>query len=149
MPFGQSNFGLPGGGGFDFGGLIETGIGIIGDIFNPQQQQRIPGFPLQPQPQQAPRQLPTDLGGMLQEQLGLGSGGLAQSGCQTVPFNANVGQRRATPVRFVQANPGTGKPTWFGPLGTPILFSGDLAACRRVERAAKRADKALKRRRPR
>lgn len=38
-------------------------------------------------------------------------------------------------------NPTTGKPTFFKHAGTPILFSGDLRAARRVSRVAARARK--------
>lgn len=38
-------------------------------------------------------------------------------------------------------NPTTGKPTFFKHAGTPILFSGDLRAARRVQRVAARARK--------
>lgn len=41
--------------------------------------------------------------------------------------------------RFIGINPTSGAATWFGPLGRPILFSGDFAAVRRVRRVAGRA----------
>lgn len=40
---------------------------------------------------------------------------------------------------IIQQNPFTGKPTFFKHAGTPILFSGDLSAARRVQRVARRA----------
>lgn len=40
---------------------------------------------------------------------------------------------------IIAANPATGKPTFFKNAGTPILFSGDLSAARRVSRVARRA----------
>jgi hypothetical protein len=36
-------------------------------------------------------------------------------------------------------NPMTGKPTWFGPLGRPILWSRDLSVCKRVKRVGAKA----------
>jgi len=40
---------------------------------------------------------------------------------------------------FVTANPVTGNLSWFKNMGKPVLFSGDLAACRRVRRIASKA----------
>lgn len=48
----------------------------------------------------------------------------------------------ATSKIFVMANPVTGKPTWFGPKGRPLLWSGDLRACKRVKKIARRAKRA-------
>jgi len=39
----------------------------------------------------------------------------------------------------IAMNPVTGAPTFFKHVGAPILFSGDMAACRRVGRIARRA----------
>jgi hypothetical protein len=51
---------------------------------------------------------------------------------------------RAQP--FVSANPVSGKLTWFKPAGKPILWSGDLTACRRVNRIASRARRVSRKR---
>ncbi len=38
--------------------------------------------------------------------------------------------------KFIGINPASGRVTWFGPMGTPLVWSGDIAAKRRVERFA-------------
>lgn len=58
---------------------------------------------------------------------------------------------RATPAGasaqvHVQVNPVTGRATWFKPAGKPVLFSGDLRTCRTVEKLARRAARATRRR---
>jgi hypothetical protein len=40
---------------------------------------------------------------------------------------------------FRTQNPATGQDTWFRPAGRPILWSGDLTACKRVKKVARRA----------
>lgn len=57
------------------------------------------------------------------------------------PTMAGLRARRGIEVR----NPLTGRIAFFRNMGRPMLFSGDLAACRRVSRVASRA----RRRRPR
>jgi len=47
------------------------------------------------------------------------------------------------PKAHVKINPCTGKGIWFSPRGTPMLFSGDLATCKRVARVNKRVQKAM------
>jgi len=74
------------------------------------------------------------------ELLAGGGGGAANLG---QPFRATLGGARAQ--KFMVANPVTGTATWFGPLGKPILFTGDFQAAKRVQRVARRA----KRRSPR
>jgi len=64
---------------------------------------------------------------------GLGAGG----GTLTSPFRPTMAGARAQ--LHIQTNPVTGRPTWFRPAGQPILFSGDLGACKRVDRIARRA----------
>lgn len=49
------------------------------------------------------------------------------------------------PKTHVKVNPCTGKGTWFTPRGRALLFSGDIAAVRRVDRISKRMNKALPR----
>jgi hypothetical protein len=56
------------------------------------------------------------------------------------PFRA--GQCGATATVHVVTNPTTGKATWFGPLGRPILWSRDLAVTKRVRKIARRAKRA-------
>lgn len=40
---------------------------------------------------------------------------------------------------FRVSNPTTGQDTWFRPAGKPLLWSGDLTACKRVNKVARRA----------
>lgn len=67
----------------------------------------------------------------------VGQGGGATLAGLTSPFRATMAG--AAPQAHVQANPVTGKTTWFKPAGRPILWSGDLTACRRVGKIATRA----------
>jgi len=62
--------------------------------------------------------------------------------CPTAPFASSsmAGPRAQT---FVVANPVTGRAVWFKPAGRPILWSGDLSACRRVRKVAGRARRRL------
>lgn len=53
----------------------------------------------------------------------------------------NPAESRFTPARHVQVTGPDGKPYWFGYRGRPVLWSGDLAAARRVDRVAKRVAK--------
>jgi hypothetical protein len=63
--------------------------------------------------------------------------GQAALGGLSAPFGAAMPSAR--PQTFVVPNPVTGRPTWFKPAGRPILWSGDLTACKRVSRIARRA----------
>jgi hypothetical protein len=67
----------------------------------------------------------------------VGQGGGGQLARLTSPFVPTMAGARAQP--FVASNPVSGKLTWFKPAGRPILWSGDLTACRRVGRIAARA----------
>lgn len=55
----------------------------------------------------------------------------------TSPFISSGAGSRAQ--AHVQVNPTSGRLTWFGPLGKPVLFSGDFRACKRVARVARKA----------
>lgn len=72
------------------------------------------------------------LGGELFEQFTGGGGGPG-----TPPFRATMAGARAQ--FFRTPNPATGQDTWFRPAGRPILWSGDLTACKRVKKVARRA----------
>lgn len=74
-----------------------------------------------------------------------GNGG---GGCPVSPFRGG-GRTTATAVPFVAVNPVSGRPVWFGPLGKPVLWTGDLRACKRVARVASRAARSRPRRRAR
>lgn len=67
----------------------------------------------------------------------VGQGGGQQLSRLTSPFVPTQAGARAQ--HFVAPNPISGKLTWFKPAGKPILWSGDLTACRRVGRIAARA----------
>ncbi len=54
---------------------------------------------------------------------------------------------KCRPKAHIKTNPCTGKGVWFVPRGKPLVFSGDMAACKRVDRVAKRLDKARPKRR--
>lgn len=53
-----------------------------------------------------------------------------------------VNQRLVPRRSFSILNPSTGRFDWFKSAGRPILWSGDFAACKRVDRVARRARRA-------
>lgn len=53
------------------------------------------------------------------------------------PFRA--GGSALTPTTFTLTNPSTGRATWFGPYGKPVLWSRDMAAARKLKRVGQRA----------
>ena len=64
----------------------------------------------------------------------------------TAFFNP-VGARAQSPRSLIMVpNPSTGKPTFFRHAGRPIMFSGDRALCKRVEKIARRAGRPRSRR---
>jgi len=67
-------------------------------------------------------------------------------GCGGGPFRAGAALA-ARAVPFMLPNPVSGKPVWFMPAGRPLLWSGDMSACRRVAKIAGRAARAGGRRR--
>jgi hypothetical protein len=80
------------------------------------------------------------LGGMLAGEGIEGAMAMAGGGA----MSGGTPQFRATPVGaraqfFRVPNPVTGQDTWFRPAGRPILWSGDLTACKRVKKVARRA----------
>lgn len=81
------------------------------------------------------RQLPGFVGGIVGGEL-LGSA-LAGGGGGTPPFRATMAGARAQ--FFRTQNPATGQDTWFRPAGRPLFWSGDLTACKRVNKIARRA----------
>lgn len=80
------------------------------------------------------RQLPGFIGGIaggeLLESFVGGGGG-------TPMFRPTMAGARAQ--FFRTQNPATGQDTWFRPAGRPLLWSGDLTACKRVNKVARRA----------
>lgn len=83
------------------------------------------------------------LGGYL-----MGGGSGTGGGIVNVPqvFQQNPTGMRAKSF-FATPNPVTGNLTWYRNVGRPILFSGDLTACKRVNKVAARARRASPRRR--
>lgn len=62
------------------------------------------------------------------------------------PFT--VGQPTARAQRYIEAkSPTTGKMHYWKHMGTPILFSGDIANCRRVGKVQARLNRARPRKR--
>lgn len=59
------------------------------------------------------------------------------AGGGTPMFRQTMAGARA--MFFRAPNPVTGQDTWFRPAGRPILWSGDLRACKRVNKVARRA----------
>ena len=154
--FGGAPTSLPGG----FAGPVQQPF----QIARAPQQQTFPGVPGPPlggavtfagvQPMALPvSALP---GGAPVMQAGLGDvfGGLLGSA-----FGPSLTPQGATcPTLFRQApqtlravrsfhitNPSTGKEVFYRNVGQPILFSGDLTVCKRVEKIARRAKRAAKR----
>lgn len=74
---------------------------------------------------------------------GLVSGGGDGGLCPTLFRQPQAAARPRAASVVIVPNPATGAPTFFGHLGKPVLFSGDLSACKRVERAAVRASRAV------
>lgn len=131
QPFGAQ----PGAGFAPFGGLMPA--------FPTTVQASFPPFPyIGAQPasiggtllRQVPGILGGVLGGELFEQFTGGGGG---GGGATPAFRPTMAGARAQ--FFRTPNPATGQDTWFRPAGRPILWSGDLTACKRVKKVARRA----------
>lgn len=84
------------------------------------------------------RQVPGVVGGAV---LGFQAG---QEGGMTpaLPFGGTVFRSTPAGLRFRSLvefqNPITGRKAWYRNVGRPILFSGDLRACRRVNRIGAR-----------
>ncbi len=78
---------------------------------------------------------------------GLFGGGQAMTPQGAVcPTLFRPGMAALVPVRsFHITNPSTGKEVWYRNVGQPILFSGDLTVCKRVEKVARRARRVTKR----
>lgn len=140
-------------------GAIDFGGRALSDFFSPERraqiqpinQPRQAAFPLVPFAGSIGRALPSLLPGIGLGAVGgefadafqrlIGSGG-ADSLDESAAFTDAVpGKCRAK--EHVKTNPCTGKGIWFTPRGRPLVFSGDLAACNRVNRVTKRLTKAM------
>jgi hypothetical protein len=144
-------------GGFDFGGFLGDVAGIARSIFSPPQApaQRFPGLQpagftslIGPAVRAGSRALAPVFAGAAGGAIGQGFfdfGGAAtldESAAFTDPIPGSC-----RPKAHVKTNPCTGKAVWFTPRGRPLVFSGDMSACKRVDRVAKRLDKARPKRR--
>lgn len=153
-----------GGGGGGFGGfldsIIDVGRNALGDFFSPQRRAdlnvgvnapRQAAFPLVPFIGPAvgaiTRALPAiglgAIGGEAADafQRFINSGGASTQDDSAAFTDAIPGSCR--PKAHLKVNPCTGKSTWFTPRGRPLVFSGDLSACKRVNRVAKTLTKAM------
>jgi len=72
---------------------------------------------------------------------------VAGGGSCAVPFRRTASGASAQP--HVLTNPITGRQEWFRPAGQPVLFSKDFGIVRKVDKLARRAHKAVHRRRSR
>lgn len=153
-----------GGSGFDFGGFLDTGLRIAERFLAPKQSQIIsergafdPRFQqasLVPFLSKIPQLLKRPL-------IGGAAGGFAGQGLfegfENLFGGASTDDDAAAftdpipgscrPKTHLKVNPCTGKSVWFTPRGRPLVFSGDLSACKRVDRVSKRLGKAMPRRR--
>lgn len=158
MPFVTTAGFAPSPGSLDFGGfggIIQSGLNLATSLFSKPQSpsSRFPG--LQPAGFFGPLVAPAAralgpiaagaFGGTLAEGF-FGLGGGADTLDETAAFTDPV-PGACRPKSHVKVNPCTGKGVWFVPRGKPLVFSGDMAACKRVDRVAKRLDKARPKRR--
>lgn len=163
MPFVATSSFSPTTGSFDFGGfggIIESGLNLARSIISPPQApaSRFPDI------SQAGFPLIGTAGSSLLRSLGVplaagAAGGGAQGFIESLFRTGGAADLdegasftdpipgRCRPKAHVKVNPCTGKGVWFVPRGKPLVFSGDMAACRRVDRVAKRLDKARPKRR--
>jgi len=147
MPFGQSGFASSGGGGGG-GGFLETILSAAPDIIGALRGGR--GgfqFPQVPFPPLGPPGVVPFVGPILRTGAGV-AGGVAAGELlgslfggdgATCPglFRPTAGRTR--PVRVVSVpDPDTGEARFFGHLGTPVLFSRDVSAAKKVRKLASR-----------
>lgn len=140
-----------------FGGIIESGLNLARNIF-------APSATVQPLNQFVPQQ--AGLGGLIIPTLSKArsllpafGAGIAGSVAEGFFTNGGAATQDITaaftdpqpgacrPKAHVKTNPCTGKGVWFVPRGRPLVFSGDLSACKRVDRVAKRLEKGRPKRR--
>ncbi len=128
-----SLFGSEGGGGW--GDIARRLITTAGDIWGPNQAAP-GGARIQPYPYAQPAAA-IDI--PFVDIMPQGSG----QACTSLmsPF-APGGTRGLRAKTHVQTDPVSGRAVWFKPAGTPLLWSGDLTACKRVRKVASRARRA-------
>lgn len=119
--------------GFDINQILGGAADVLGALGYE------PGTGAPPGTVQQPAGVPTGPAGLPMA----GAGGLSPAGMFTSGYTS------ARPIREIQqVNPVTGKIHVWRHMGNPVLYSGDLATCRRVDRVAKRVAKARRRRAP-
>lgn len=145
-----------------FGGILQSGLQLARNIFAPSASvQPINGRQFDPVtgsflpavvrnlPRVA-RQLPGFAGGVIGGELAERAFGSLFGGADDLDESASFTDPipgKCRPKAHVKTNPCTGKGVWFTPRGKPLVFSGDMAACKRVDRVAKRLEKARPKRR--
>ncbi len=160
MPFVTTAGFAPSQGSLDFGGfggLIQSGLNLASKIFSAPESpaSRFPGIQPAGFASVLPRLpaigrsiLPGFAGGATTQ--GLIDLFTRSGGADTLDENAAFTDPvpgACRPKAHVKMNPCTGKGIWFVPRGRPLVFSGDMSACKRVDRVAKRLDKARPKRR--
>jgi len=142
-----------------FGGVVQSGLNLATQILGGGQQ-RMPTGIAGPVSFPGNQLLPSIIPAVIRSLPAVGAGaagagvaeffgdlfssGGASSGSSMAAFSDPI-PGHCHPKAHAKVNPCTGKETWFTPRGTPLLFSGDLAAVRRVDRVAKRVAKSLPR----
>lgn len=126
-----------GSGTFDFGGLlggIAQGIGQVGAALlapRPKYSYAMPGGGGTVSPWGTVLNAASPMG----PEQAIGPGG----GMVTSPWRGS----HATPQPWMAQNPVTGSLVWFGPLGRPVLWSGDISRIKRVKKILGRAHRRL------
>jgi len=107
-------------GGGGWADVVGTALGAVPSVLSALglgQAERVPQIPI-----------PGPLGG-------ISLPGYVPEGSFQVPGLFRT-RERAVATPFMVMNPITGQPVYYAPRGRPILWSGDLAACRRVNKVA-------------
>ncbi len=158
MPFQISPGFDTGTGGLNFGGFVDKIIDVGRQLFTPPPTQISPfpgprqaAFPLVPFLGPAARSLipsiPQIGGGIVGGEFADAIQNLLKTGGASTQDDAaaftDPVPGACRPKAHLKVNPCTGKEVWFSPRGRPMLFSGDLATCKRVARVNKRVQKAM------
>lgn len=130
------------------GGTINTILSAAGSLLGPLIQsggifgpkQKLAASPMQMGGGSMFPMFPSSIGSGINRLLGTGSSVAAPGDL----FGA--ASERVRPLSKVPVTGPDGRLYWFGYLGRPVLFSGDLAAARRVGRVARRAARFSRRR---
>lgn len=161
MPFVVTPSNSGGGFGGFFDDVLDFGKQALGNFFSPDRRAQLQpginapvqaGFPIVPFVGRAAKTILPALGigavggelaDAFQRLISSGGAGTLDEGAAfTDPVPGSC-----RPKAHVKLNPCTGKGIWFVPRGRPLVFSGDLSACKRVNRVAKTLTKAMPARR--